>query len=156
MTFKTKVKSVLDQVLESRSDLFVIDLSISDDNKIIVTLDGDKGVALQDCIDVSRAIEHDLDGDEEVEYALEVASSGATAPLKLLRQYNKNIGRKLKVVTIEKEKFEAELHEVLEDSIVLKWSAREAKPIGKGKVTVEKTATIPFESIKEASVIILF
>lgn len=156
MAFKAKVKELLDLALETRSDLFIIDFSISTDNKILVTIDGDQGVTLQDCIDVSRAIEHNLDSEEQEEYGLEVASAGATAHLKFLRQYNKNVGRKMKVVTTDKEKYEAFLEAVLSDSIVLTWKAREAKPVGKGKITVDKTIEIPFEKIKEASVIILF
>ncbi|MDR2222476.1 MAG: ribosome assembly cofactor RimP [Flavobacteriaceae bacterium] len=155
MAFRAKVKELLDQGLEERSDLFLIDLKISDDNKIIVTIDGDQGVTLQDCIDVSRAIEHNLDREEQ-DFALEVASAGATAPLKLLRQYVKNIGRKIKLTTINQEVYEATLTDVQGEAVVLKWKAREAKPVGKGKVTVEKEAVIPFENIKEASVIILF
>ncbi len=155
MAFKDKVKELLNVALEEREELFLIEMTISPDNKILVTIDGDNGVILQDCIDVSRAIEHNLDREEQ-DFALEVASAGATAPLKLLRQYKKNIGRKLKLTTLEQEKYEAMLHDVVDDKIVLKWKAREAKAVGKGKITVEKEALIPFESIKEASVIISF
>ncbi|MTG96733.1 MULTISPECIES: ribosome assembly cofactor RimP [Myroides] len=155
MTLKVKVQGLIDQAFEEYTDLFLIDFTISADNKIVVIIDGDQGVTLQNCIDVSRAIEHNLDREEE-DFALEVASAGAAAPLKLLRQYPKNIGRKLKVITTEQEKIEATLESVGDDSIVLKWKAREPKPIGKGKVTVEKEAIIPFDKIKEASVIISF
>ncbi|MEC4112668.1 ribosome assembly cofactor RimP [Myroides pelagicus] len=155
MTLKGKVQQLIDQAFEEYTDLFLIDFTISSDNKIVVVIDGDEGVVLQDCINVSRAIEHNLDREEE-DFALEVASAGATAPLKLLRQYHKNVGRKLKVVTLEGEKIEATLDQIAEDKLTLKWKTREPKPIGKGKVTVEKEVTIPFDSIKEASVIISF
>ncbi|WP_413511158.1 ribosome assembly cofactor RimP [Myroides odoratus] len=155
MTFKNKVKELLDAALAEKQELFLIEMTISSDNKILVILDGDHGVNLQGCIDISRAIEHNLDK-EEHDFALEVASAGATAPLKLLRQYNKNIGRKLSLVTLSQEKYEATLTEVRAEAIVLQWKAREAKAVGKGKVTVEKQAVIPFENIKEASVIISF
>lgn len=155
MTFKDKVKELLNVALEENPDLFLIEMTISQDNKIMVVIDGDHGVTLQDCINVSRAIEHNLDKDE-YDFGLDVASAGATAPLKLLRQYTKNIGRKLKLITLDQEKYEAILDGVVEDKIVLKWKAREAKAVGKGKVTVEKEALVPFENIKEASVIISF
>ncbi|WP_158961819.1 ribosome assembly cofactor RimP [Myroides fluvii] len=155
MTFKNKVQELLDAALAEKQELFLIEMTISPDNKIMVTLDGDNGVNLQDCIDVSRAIEHNLDR-EEHDFALEVASAGATSPLKLLRQYKKNIGRKVKLVTSNQEKYEATIAEVGESSIVLQWKAREAKAVGKGKVTVEKEAVIPFDKIKEASIIISF
>ncbi|MBB1149056.1 ribosome assembly cofactor RimP [Myroides sp. NP-2] len=155
MTFKNKVQELLDAALAEKQELFLIEMTISPDNKIMVILDGDHGVKLQDCIDVSRAIEHNLDRDE-YDFGLEVASAGATSPLKLLRQYNKNIGRKVKLVTLDQEKYEATIAEVRDASIVLQWKAREAKAVGKGKVTVEKEAVIPFENIKEASIIISF
>lgn len=155
MTFKNKVQELLDAALAEKQELFLIEMTISPDNKILVVLDGDKGVNLQDCIDVSRAIEHNLDR-EEYDFGLEVASAGATSPLKMLRQYNKNIGRKVKLVTVNQEKYEATIAEVRGTSIVLQWKAREAKTVGKGKVTVEKEAVIPFENIKEASIIISF
>ena len=72
MTFKEKVYQLLQAGLEDKPDLFLIDLSINDANKIVVTLDGDEGVQLQDCIDISRAIEHNLDREEQ-DFSLEVA-----------------------------------------------------------------------------------
>ncbi len=93
MTFKDKVKELLEQGLAEYPSLFLIDLNINDANKIVVTLDGDNGVQLQDCINISRAIDANLDR-EEVDFALEVASAGVSLPLKLVRQYKKNIGKK--------------------------------------------------------------
>ncbi|MEW5674798.1 ribosome assembly cofactor RimP [Flavobacterium enshiense] len=154
MTFKEKVKELLDTALAERPSLFLIDFTITDAYKIIVTLDGDNGVNLQDCIDVSRAIEHNLDREEQ-DFSLEVASGGAASPLKMPRQFRKNIGRKLKVTTAT-EKIEAEITGANDDFIVLEWSAREPKQIGKGKETVQKRAEIKYEDIKEAVVIITF
>jgi ribosome maturation factor RimP len=154
MTFKETVTGLLDKALEERPSLFLIDLSITDANKITVVIDGDNGVTLQDCIDVSRAIEHNLDR-EENDFSLEVTSAGATSPLKLVRQYRKNIGRTLKVQT-ESATIEAPLTEVYDDRIVLEWEAREPKKVGKGKETVKKREEIPFTDIKQAMVIITF
>ena len=125
MTFKEKVAALLNEALEERPSLFLISLAIGSGNKITVTLDGDNGVNLQDCIDVSRAIEHNLDREEE-DFSLEVASAGATSPLQKPRQYKKNIGRTLKVKT-DTEQIEAEITEANEDFIVLEWKAREPK-----------------------------
>jgi len=94
--FKKKVTELLNNALEEDGNLFLIDFSISLDNKINVVIDGDNGVTVQDCIKISRAIEHDLDREEE-DFSLEVASAGAASPMVLPRQYQKNIGRKLKV-----------------------------------------------------------
>ncbi len=151
---KEKVESLLGKALEEHPSLFLIDFTIGGDNTIKVVLDGDKGVTLQDCMDVSRAIEHNLDREEE-DFSLEVASAGATSPLKMPRQYTKNIGRKLKVRTDSGE-FEGTLVQATENNITLEWKAREPKPVGKGKVTVQKKRDIPFSEIQEAKVILKF
>lgn len=155
MAFKEKVEGLLEEALNERPELFLINLDISESNKILVTIDGDNGVNLQDCIDVSRAIEHNLDREEE-DFSLEVTSAGATSPLTKVRQYKKNEGRKLKVTTNEGDVAEGELTEANEDVIVLEWKAREPKKVGKGKETVQKIAEIAYADIKEAVVVIKF
>ena len=154
MTFKEEVSKLLNDALLERPHVFLIDLSISDTYKIIVTLDADNGVNLQDCIDISRSIENNLDR-ETHDYALEVASVGVGSPLKLVRQYKKNVGRTL-IVKTSNETIEAELMEANDDFIVLSWLAREPKKIGKGKETVQKRIDIPYTEIKEAIVTINF
>ncbi|MGB5318826.1 ribosome assembly cofactor RimP, partial [Eudoraea sp.] len=109
---------------------------------------------LSDCIDVSRAIEHNLDR-EETDFSLEVTSAGATEPLVLGRQYLKNIGRKLAVKTAD-ESFEGNLTEATPERIVLEWKSRENKSIGKGKTTVNKRMEIAITDIKEAKVKLKF
>lgn len=155
MAFKENVKEAIDQAMEAHTSLFLIDYVISPDSKINITIDGDQGVTLQDCIDVSRAVENQLDREEQ-DFSLEVASAGATSPLRMPRQFKKNIGRKLKVVTLSQEKYEATLVDVDDTQIFLEWNAREAKPVGKGKVTVEKKEGVAYDQIKEAIVIITF
>ncbi|WP_396151223.1 ribosome assembly cofactor RimP [Flavobacterium sp.] len=154
MTFKDKVVSLLNQGLSEKPSVFLIDLTITESMKIIVTLDGDQGVTLQDCIDISRTLEHNLDREEQ-DFSLEVASAGVSTPLKLVRQYKKNIGRVLKVKTAT-DIIEAVLSEANEEFITLTWTAREPKKIGKGKETVEKKLALPYSEIKEAIVTITF
>jgi len=154
MTFKEKVLELLNDALKEKPSVFLIDLSINDANKITITLDGDTGVILQDCIDISRAIDSNLDREEQ-DFSLEVASAGVSSPLKLVRQYKKNIGRTLKVKTAT-ETIEAQLVSANDELIMLTWSAREPKKIGKGKETVVKQQEIPYSEIKEAIVTINF
>ncbi|MEL4308803.1 ribosome assembly cofactor RimP [Joostella sp. CR20] len=151
---KERVKALLNEVFEEHQSLFLIDFSMTPDNKIKVIIDGDNGVTLKDCIAVSRHVEHNLDRDE-YDFALEVTSPGATEPVINNRQYTKNIGRKFQVKTAE-DKLEGELTAVTETGIQLSWKAREPKPVGKGKVTVKYEKEIPFEDIVEAKVMITF
>jgi len=154
MALKDKVEALVAAALAERTDLFLIDLTVGKDNKIILTIDGDNGVTLQDCIDMSRAVEHNLDREEE-DFALEVASAGAASPLKQPRQFKKNIGRTLLIKTAEGE-IEAPLVDATDEVAVLEWTAREPKKIGKGKETVTKRAEIPYGDIKQAVVVIKF
>lgn len=149
-----KVEKLLNEALAEKPSLFLIDLSISGANQIRVILDGDEGVSVQDCMDISRAIEHNLDREEE-DFSLEVHSAGVSEPLTMVRQYKKNLGRTLQLKT-ETETIEGELIEATEDAVTLKWKAREPKPVGKGKVTVKKEATVPYNDIVEAKVMIKF
>jgi len=149
MERKNIIKLVDEAILENQQ-LFLIDLVISSDNKITVIVDGDNGVPLKECIRISRHIEHNLDRDV-VDFSLEVTSPGITEPLVNIRQYKKNLGRTLKITT-ELEKFEGQLTNVDENEVVIEWKTREPKPIGKGKVTVSKKATLPFDNIKQAKV----
>uniref|UniRef100_UPI00404A0988 ribosome assembly cofactor RimP n=1 Tax=Flavobacterium sp. TaxID=239 RepID=UPI00404A0988 len=155
MAFTEKVNSLVLKGLEARPDLFLVDLKINDSNKIQVILDGDNGINLQDCITLSRFIDENLDREEE-DFSLEVASAGVTSPLKFVRQFKKNIGRKLKVISLSNEEIEAELTEVTEENITLEWQAREPKAIGKGKETVDKKKVLAYSEIKEATVIVSF
>jgi ribosome maturation factor RimP len=151
---KKIIQDLLEEALAENESLFLIDLSFSQDNKIQIIVDGDSGVPLSECMRINRAIENNFEK-EDVDFALEVTSPDIAESLKVKRQYLKNLNRILKVKTNE-ELVEGTLKEVNEESIVLTWKAREPKPIGKGKVTVEKTATIAFQEIKEAKVKIIF
>ncbi|RLJ96776.1 ribosome assembly cofactor RimP [Tenacibaculum discolor] len=149
-----RVKELLQEALEENESLYLIDLQFLADNKIKVIVDGDSGVPLSECIRISRNIEHNLDREEE-DFSLEVTTPDIAQPLTVKRQYKKNINRILKVKTATEE-FEGTLTEVTENAITLFWKAREPKPIGKGKHTVEKTKTLAYQDIKEAKVKIIF
>ena len=88
--------------------------------------------------------------------SLDVTSCGATSPLKIKRQYTKNIGRELEVKLNSSKILEGELTKVDENEITLEWDTREPKPVGKGKVTVHKVEKIAFNDIVEAKVMIKF
>jgi len=149
-----KVENLLKESFEENNSLFLIDFTVDNSNHIKVVIDGDQGVSVNDCIAVSRKIEHNLDREEE-DFSLEVLSAGVSEPLRLARQYQKNIGRTLAVTTPEG-KIEGKLVKMEDGNITLQWQAREPKPVGKGKVTVDKEAVLPIDKISEAKVIITF
>ena len=153
---KAKVKQLVEEAINENPSLFLIELSFLANNKIYVEIDGDNGVPLKECIRVSRNVEHNLDREEE-DFELEVTTPDITKPIQNTRQYKKNLDRNLEVKFGEDEqKVEGKLVSVDEDSITLEWKAREPKPIGKGKVTVVKNATILYSDIHQAKVKINF
>ena len=151
---KEKIDLLLVNCIDQRPDLFLIDFSVSENNEISVTIDGDNGVKVEDCMFISRAIEANLDRDE-IDFSLQVASCGATSPLTNTRQYSKHYGRTLTIKTID-QKFEGKLTDANEKCINIVWKVREPKPVGKGKITVEKSMDIDLDKIKEAKVKIKF
>jgi ribosome maturation factor RimP len=151
---QTAVKDLVDEALALNESLYLIDLSISENNKVQVVVDGDTGVPLSECIRISRNINDNLDREEE-DFSLEVTTPDIAHPLKVKRQYIKNLNRILKVKNAEEE-FEGTLVAADENKIVLNWKAREPKLIGKGKVTVQKSVTIEYKDIIEAKVKIVF
>ena len=153
--FKEKVNALVEEALAEDTTLFLIDLSIRDNNAITVVIDGDNGIGIDDCIAFSRKVEHSLDREEE-DFSIEVMSAGATEAFVNKRQYGKNKGRLLSIKRMDGKKMEGELLEVNEDSIKIGWKSREPKPVGKGKVTLQKEAVLNFEDIAEAKVKIKF
>jgi len=150
-----EVTHLLERALEKNKSLFLIDFSISEYNQIHIIIDGDNGVTVKDCISISREIAHNLDRDVH-DFSLEVSSAGVSEPLINIRQYYKNLGRKLKIKTLEGQILEGELTNVDDKEIKLKWKAREPKPIGKGKITVQKETVLYYKDIVEAKVMITF
>ncbi len=152
---KEKVKNLVEEALLENESLFLIELSFLENNKIYIEVDGDDGVPLSECIRISRNVEHNLDRESE-DFSLDVMTPDISKPLKNIRQYKKNIGRIMSVKTKENDTVEGTLELADEEKIKLVWKAREPKPIGKGKITVEKTAEILYTDIQEAKVKILF
>ncbi len=142
------------EALASNEELFLINFTISNAGDIEVVVDGDNGVSLDECIRISRHIEHNLDR-EEVDFSLKVTTPDITKPIVHPRQYKKNIGRVLKIRT-EEEKIEGTLVAMLNDNITLQWKAREPKPIGKGKHTVLKKEEVNISDIIKATVKIVY
>ena len=77
---KKIVAELLKKALEENESLFLIDFSVSENNQIRVIIDGDNGVTVNDCITISRAIEHNIDRDE-IDFSLDVSSAGVSLPL---------------------------------------------------------------------------
>ena len=150
---KEKVEQLITEGVEG-TDIFLVKLTVSSSNDINVLLDSDSGLTLSDCRSISRVIETGLDRDDE-DFSLTVSSSGVGQPL-VLRQYMKNVGRKVRVTLIDGEIIEAKMVAADDKGIELEWKSREKKPTGKGKITVVNNKLLNYQSIKQTIVLITF
>ena len=83
--------------------MFIVDISVGLGNAISVVIDSDQGLSIDKCIEMSRHIEHQFDREVE-DFSLEVSSPGLTQPFKVLRQYQKNLGKEVEIVTAKGDK----------------------------------------------------
>jgi len=157
MISKQKVRELAEERIKDRDErLFIVELTISASNVIRLELDKTEGnVSIEDCMSVSRNIEHNLDR-EDADFELHVSSAGLDKPLRVHAQYVKNIGRDLDVKLKSKEKTTGTLIAVDEAGITLK---REEKQVIEGKkkkelVVIENKIT--FSDINEAKIVISF
>lgn len=119
---ESKVRELVDARIEG-SKLFVVDVHVNPGNKINVTVDGMEGVSIEDCIDISRGVEQNLDREAE-DFELEVSSAGLDAAFKVLQQYKKNIGREVKIYTKDGRKHEGVLSAVEEDKVSITYDEK--------------------------------
>ena len=141
-----------------REDLFLVGIHLGGTpahRKVVVWVDGDKGISIDNCAEISRKLGGLIEetGIIESAYLLEVSSPGVDQPLKLRRQYLKNIGRRLSITLQNQEIKTGKLEEVKENSIVLmeETSAKDGKA-KKPAMPVE----INFVDIKKSNVLIAF
>lgn len=143
---------------EEFSDCYIVEIEHPADNRLNVFLDSDSGITFEKCRKISRYLESFIDEEGWMgeKYTLDVSSPGITRPLKLKRQYTKNVGRKVKVKTTNEDEKEVagQLIEVTDEKIVVEYSERIKE--GKKKRTVVIQKEIPFEEIKETKIQISF
>ena len=109
------VRAHLTEILAG-TGCFLIDVTVDKNNKIVVSVDRSESIGIDDCVMISRKLESQLDRDKE-DFALEVSSPGLDAPFKVIEQYHKNKGKKVKVVTKDGRTTEGLLRQVSDDGI---------------------------------------
>jgi ribosome maturation factor RimP len=148
-----KLGSLVNGILEGDESYFLVDIRIKPTNNIKVFIDGDSGVSIEKCVGVNRKL-YKLIEEQALypggDFSLEVSSPGLDEPLKLHRQYLKNIGRNVEVIRVDGTKTEGILKEAQEDQILVE----ETKGKNKKKETV--LHTIPFNNIKTTKVQVIF
>lgn len=154
MIEKEKVKGLVDRWLEGK-EYFLTDLTVSDDDRIVVEIDHKDGVWIEDCVELSRYIEASLDR-EEADFELEVGSAGIGQPYKVLRQYENNVGSEVEVLTADGRKLTGLLKEVTPDGFVVVVKTK-VKPDGaKRPKMVDVDNSFSFVDVKEVKSVIKF
>mgnify|MGYP000904643131 FL=1 len=154
MINRAKIESLIQSYLE-KSSLFLVDITISKDNDIEITIESYDRVDIENCADISRIVEQGLDRNVE-DYSLTVTSAGLDQPFKVFDQYKKSVGGEVVVVLKSGEKIVATLTGATEEKIDLKWT-KLVKPEGKKrKESIEVTASYMLEDIKSTKTFINF
>ncbi|MDF9830874.1 ribosome assembly cofactor RimP [Parabacteroides sp. PF5-6] len=134
---------------------FLVDVMIKPGNLIVIEIDNDEAVGIDDCVALSRHLEAKLDRDVE-DFELEVGSAGITSPFKVVRQYQKNIGKPVEMLLKSGTKLSGILKEADEQGAVITIT-KQVKPEGaKRKVTVEEDQSYRYEEIKYTKYVITF
>ena len=157
MISKERITALIDErIQELNKNLYVVDMTISSSNVIRVELDRVDGyVAVEDCMSVSRNIEHNLDRDA-ADFELHVSSAGLDKPFRHDNQYVKNIGKRVKVKLNDASKIEGELISFDPEEIQLKDRVKKKVEGRKKKEWVEEVYNIKMKEIKETKIIISF
>ncbi len=153
MQVENRVKELVEEKIADRPELFLVEIKMLLNNKLIIHVDGDEGISIQDCAAISRHVGFHLEEENVLEqaYNLEVSSPGVGEPLKLKRQYNKNVGRQLSVKLADGIVKEGKLLSVIDNDITIEENVKE-----KGKKAYVVETVLSFDQIIETKVLISF
>ena len=159
MDSQSTIKQIVNQILQG-DDLFVVQVTVSgaeNSMKVSVEIDGDNGISIDQCAKLSRELGTEL---EEIElfslpYRLEVSSPGIDKPLRLKRQYDKNIGRDVKVILTDGTELSGKLQSTTTDEIsVAPFLSTSKKGAAQKYEVIERN--VPFNLINKTNIIISF
>ena len=147
------VEQKVERLISAEPDLFLVEVRVKPTNNIKVFIDGDMGISIEKLIYFNRKLYKEIEESNMFpngDFSLEVSSPGLDEPLKLFRQYVKNVGRFVEITNIEGIKTEGKLVSATEQEIEIE----ETK--GKGKKQEIVQHTIPFENKKTTKIQIKF
>lgn len=146
MINKEEIRQIVENEIQDES-MFLVGVIVHPGNRIVVELDSDRSVGIDDCVALSKRVESHLDRDAE-DFELEVGSVGLTTPLTMPRQYKKNTGNEVEVLTKEGQKLHGVLKSCDEKGFILAIE-KKIKPEGaKRKITIEEETQFLYSEIK--------
>lgn len=154
MIEKKTVCQIVDEWLEGK-DYFLVEVTISPDNKILVEIDHKEGVWIEDCVELSRYVDSRLNRDEE-DYELEVGSAGIGQPFRVLQQYINHVGEEVEVLTKDGCKFSGVLKEADERHFTVTIQKKVKEEGAKRPKLVDEDLNLTYEEIKYTKYLISF
>ena len=154
MITSTHIQEIVNEIVAG-SELYLVHLKVTPDNKITIYIDNDSKITVEDCARVSRAVEAKLNRDVE-DFELTVSSPGLDEPFKHIRQYQKRIGRQVAVITKEGLKYVGMLEAATDKGIVVQEKKTERVEGKKGKQTIINNINLNFDQIKETKLVVSF
>ena len=146
MISKETVEALVLEELKD-SDSYLVEISIKPGNMIVVEIDNDEGVDIDECVKISKHIEESLDREVE-DFELEVGSAGLTSPFKILRQYQKNIGNPVEVLSRKGEKMSGTLKSADADKFTVTIIKKEKPEGAKRKMDVAHDVDFGYDDVK--------
>ncbi len=154
MIEKSVVSQLVEEWLEGK-DYFLVDVTVTPDNRIVVEIDHAEGVWIEDCVELSRFIESKLDREQE-DFELEVGSAGIGQPFKVLQQYINHIGKEVEVLKADGKKQTGILKEADENRFVVTISKKVKLEGEKRPKMVDEDVTFAYDEIKYTKYLISF
>lgn len=154
MIEKSTVCQLVEEWLEGK-DYFLVEVTVSPDDKIVVEIDHAEGVWIEDCVELSRYIESKLNREEE-DYELEVGSAGIGQPFKVVQQYYIHIGQEVEVLTKSGRKLSGLLKDANENKFVVSVNKKVKTEGAKRPKLVEEDETFTYDEIKYTKYLISF
>ena len=150
------IELVDERMKELNNGLYIVELTISASNAIHIELDKlQGGVTVDDCVSVSRNVEHNLDREEQ-DFELHVSSAGLDKPLRHINQYIKNVGRRIEVILKNGQKLEGEIIKVNDTSVVIMDKVLKPVENKKKKELVEEVSELLLDDVKETRLVVSF
>lgn len=154
MIDKDTVARIVGKEIEN-TDAFIVEVSVSADNRIVVEIDSTSSISIDDCAAISAAIERELDRDVE-DYELEVGSAGLTSPFRVKAQYDKNIGNQVETLTAGGRKLRGTLTQAGDTTFTLSVERKEKAPGAKRPTMVSQDVSLKYDEVKYTKYIIDF
>jgi ribosome maturation factor RimP len=152
-----KIESWIEEIL-AETDCFIVSSKLGTDANFKFFIDSDTGFSLDKSTKINRALRNQIDESglfPEGNYSLEISSPGISEPLKMPRQYKKNIGRLLEIKTTEEEVIEGRLKEITENEIILEVKGKNSRGLPSDKLP-KKMKNIDINNISKATVQVEF